>query len=276
MKLRSGKSVQSNKFPHLNTVTCALVTMADANDNSTPSATQSSEPTHLLTGYRPNSMPQVTYVPAPVFKGGNEDFEIWMIKFEAHLRKIKLGDVLTGVSEDAEKDSAVYDELITALCHEGIRAMRSAPTGKGKEAYELLCRKYLGDKRQRRANALFQLANLQLKPNEDISQFVSRCDMLVKTLDTYKTCNCDKDDSITVALMIRGLPKLYDTYTTIATHSEYPTYTKFKEGLINFVSQQTTNAATNTTVMSVEANDNIFVQKNRTPSNKNRFLKRQK
>ena len=209
-------------------------------------------------GNVPSCPTSSAYILRPKFSG--KEWPVFEVIFETHLRKLNLKHVLTDINPDSELNTQVYDELILCLDHESIKAICHTAVNDGQAAWKILKEKYLGDKRQRKTNAINAIANIQIKPNESIEAAITEIEGHKKILDQHKLC----DESVLVGLFVKALPTGYNTFKVISSHGGYPPWNEFKTQLRNFVSNSFNNEPTNrSSVMSLNTSQQPYIQKSR-------------
>ena len=213
----------------------------------------------LLSGNAPSfGPPSSAYIQRPKFNG--KDWSVFEVIFETHLRQLQLQAVLSQESPDSESNTRVYDELILCLDHESIKAICNTAQNDGKQAWVILKEKYLGDKSQRKTNAINAITNIQINPNDCIEAKLADIEGHKKILDQHKLC----DDTVLVGLFTRALPPAYNTFKVITSHGGYPPWSRFKTLLRNFISNSFNSEQTSkSTVLSINANQPTYIQKHK-------------
>ena len=99
-----------------------------------------------------------------IFDGDEEKYELWEVKFLAHLRLQKLHDVLDA-QENSEgfndKNANVFAELVQRLDDKSLALIIREAKDNGKKALEILREHYLGKSRPRIISLYTELTSLK-------------------------------------------------------------------------------------------------------------------
>ena len=208
---------------------------------------------HSLTGYGPRSR--------LIFDGDEEKYELWEVKFLGHIRIQKLHNVLDATTPDADKNARVYAELVQLLDDTSLSLVIRDAKDDGKKALEILREHYLGTSKPRIISLYTELTSLTKSEGENATDYLIRAE---KAATSLKNAGETISDSLLVAMLLKGLPSSYKTFSTVVTQREKEwTFVEFKVQLRSFEESEklkgrNTGENTNTNVMSAKSNDSNF------------------
>ena len=163
--------------------TGTLTALVDADDGTADAeqstASKTSGNSTGVKGYGPRMPVTSAYLQRPKF---TKDWPVFEVIFLTHLRQLQLSHVLSQDNPDSDQNIAVYNKLILCLDHKSIKAICNSSVNDGKAAWKILREKYLGDKTQRKTNAVNDLASLLIKPNKNIEAVIVKVDGIKKIL----------------------------------------------------------------------------------------------
>ena len=162
-----------------------------------------------LTGYGANR--------SILFSGEAEKFELWEVKFKAYMRLNKLSKVLETTEAVTEDQNAeVFSSLVQVLDDKSIGLiMRDAPN-KGREAMAILKDHYAGANKPRIIALYGELTSLRMKSDESVTDYILRGESAAQKL---KSAGETISDSLLVAMMLKGLPDGYQTFSTVISQT---------------------------------------------------------
>ena len=220
------------------TSTAATVDAVDTS-NAIPDATNtaSAAPSaDILTGlgraYASHNLFAV--VNKPMFDGNKANFVAWQIRFQAHLIKLDLYEVLGAEEPDATDNKKVFVQLLGCIDDDSVIYVNSKCQWNGKAAYDLLGQRYLGDHNARLMTALNQFTAMKQEPSEAISKYVARWNQLRKLLNSFDLFT-EKGQHVFGAFLVAGLSSKCDPLK-IAIDGEniYPDWTELNRRILNF------------------------------------------
>lgn len=170
------------------------------------------------------------------FDGNDERYELWEVKFKAHLRLQKLSSVITDDRDDTskfkDKNSQVFAELVQVLDDKSLSLVIREADDDGKLALEILHNHYLGRSKPRIILLYTELTTLQKKTDETATDYFLRAE---KSATALKQAGEAVSDGLLVAMLLKGLPSEYSAFTTVITQkSEDMTFSEFKTALKSF------------------------------------------
>ena len=132
------------------------------------------------TGYGPRK-------PQLYFDGNSEKFELFEVKFKAHLQLLKLVDVLADANDGAEvpaegaakrreKNAIVFAELVQCIDDKSISLIIRDAQDDGKKALRILREHYIGSTRHRIISLYCELTSLKKSVTESITDYVIRAE----------------------------------------------------------------------------------------------------
>ena len=164
-----------------------------------------------------------------IFDGNPDKYELWEIKFIGHLRLQKLYDVLTSDSPDAEKNANIFAELVQLLDDRSLSLVMRDAVDDGKNALKILREHYLGTSKPRIISLYTELTTLKFLPGENMTDFLIRAENAATSL---KTAGEVISDSLLIAMILKGLPEDYKTFSTVIMQSTKTiTFSEFKVAL---------------------------------------------
>lgn len=194
--------------------------------------------TDPVTGYGPRAVTGGRFARL-VFDGDERKFEQWLMKFLGYMRLNKLKDVIsptdpaTPPAEDfAEKNEEAYAELIQFLDDKSLSLVMRDAVDDGQKALKILKEHYAGKGKPRIIALYTELTTLAKRANESITDYVIRAETAAAALrDAGETVN----DSLLVAMALKGLPDEYKSFVVVVTQSEKEAnFTDFKVSLRSF------------------------------------------
>ena len=178
-----------------------------------------------LTGYGPCKY--------RVFDGDEEKYELWEAKFLGYMRLRKLLDVITDAgTPDVEKNAEAYAELVQYLDDRSLSLIIRDAKDQGNKALQILRDHYLGRSKPRIIALYTEMTSLKKGRDESITDYVIRAETAATSL---KTAGETFSESLLIAMILKGLPPEYKTFSTVVTQKETPqTFTEFKIALRTF------------------------------------------
>ena len=183
---------------------------------------------HITTGYGPSYR--------LCFDGDEEGYELWEVKFMAHLRLQNLHDVM---EEDAdlnaedvaafhEKNSRVFAELVQRLDDKSLSLIIREARDDGRKAVDILRGHYLGKSHPRIISLYTELTSLR-KEEETVTSYIIRIE---KTVSSLQKAGEELSEGLLVAMALKGLPDSYSAFATVITQKEsIVTFADFKTAL---------------------------------------------
>lgn len=166
----------------------------------------------------------------PTFNGDSRSYELWEVKFLGLMRLKKLSKVFSEDNPDPEDNAEAFAELIQCIDDRSLSLIMRDATDKGKEALDLLRRHYRPKGKSTIISLYQELTSLTLA-SESITDYIIRAETAANALrQTGETIS----DSLLIAMVIKGLPKSYQSFITVTTQRETPqSFIDFKESLRN-------------------------------------------
>ena len=167
-----------------------------------------------------------------LFDGDEEKYELWEVKFLGHLRIHKLHNVLTQDVPDADKNARVYAELVQLLDDTSLSLVIREAADDGKKALQILREHYLGTSKPRIISLYTELTTLKKAEDESVTEYLIRAEKAATSLKNAKEII---SDSLLVAMVLKGLPPSFKTFSTVVTQREKEwTFMDFKVQLRSF------------------------------------------
>lgn len=173
-----------------------------------------------------------------LFDGDEDKYELWEVKFLGHMRLQKLHDVIVkpageqeGQEPSPEKLSEAFAQLVQYLDDRSLSLIHREAKDDGRKALQILRDHYLGHGKPRVIALYTELTTLVMAGNEKVTDYVIRAETASNSL---KMAGETVSDSLLIAMMIKGLPNEFKTFSTVITQNKQPTLAEFKIALRNF------------------------------------------
>ena len=184
------------------------------------------------TGYGPRR--------ALIFSGEESKYELWEVKFLAHMRLQKLYNVFVPSEGDTEASAAkkadAFAELVQCLDDRSLSLIIREAKDDGPKALEVLRQHYQGKGKPRVISLYTELTTLKKTDNESVVDYVIRAETAATALR-----NADEavSDALLIAMVLKGLPSNYKTFSAIVVQQdEKITFTEFKVSLRSYVENE--------------------------------------
>ncbi|KAL7641208.1 UNVERIFIED_CONTAM: hypothetical protein RMT77_008346 [Armadillidium vulgare] len=180
---------------------------------------------NITTGYGPRRL---------YFDGDVEKYELWEVKFLGHLRLQNLLHVINDSTADADGDdnAKVFAELVLVLDDRSLSLIIRDAKDDGKKALKILHDHYLGSSKPRVIALYTELTSLKLGSDEDVTDYILRAETAATFL---KSAGENVSDSLLIAMVLKGLPSGYRTFSTVIIQKEKAmTFSEFKMALRSF------------------------------------------
>ena len=166
------------------------------------------------------------------YDGDESKYELWEIKFLAHLRLQGLIDALTNAEITVDQNAKIFAELILVLDDKSLSLVMRDAKDKGKQAIEILREHYLGKSKPRIISLYRELASLKMAAKETVTEYMIRAENYATALKTAKETI---SDSLLIAMVLKGLPPNFDSFSTVITQRDDEIdFPKFKACLRSF------------------------------------------
>ena len=182
-----------------------------------------------------------------LFDGDESSFELWEVKFLAYLRLQKLHSTVidsTGnlietpaTADTAEKNSEVFACLVHFLDDKSLNLIIRDAKDNGRKALKILRDHYLGSSKPRVISMYCELTSLKLASSESVTEYMLRAETTVARLKDAKE---QVSDALLIAMLMKGLPDSYQSFSTVMMQQDMDTMTfeKFKVALKNFAENE--------------------------------------
>jgi hypothetical protein len=171
-----------------------------------------------------------------VFNGDESKYELWEVKFLAFMRIQKLYDVFVPSADEQELDEArnetAFAELVQCLDDRILSLIITEARDDGRKSLTVL-REYYQGKGKPRIIALYtELTSLKKGENENTTDYMLRAETASTAL---KSAEEVISDGLVIAMILKGLPRSYKTFSTVVIQREKPmTFSEFKTALRNY------------------------------------------
>lgn len=169
------------------------------------------------------------------FDGDEEKYELWEVKFFAHLRIQKLLDVMT---EDptttgyADRNAMLFAELVQRLDDKSLSLIMRDAKDDGKKSIKILRDHYLGTSAPRILSLYTELTTLKKSDDETVTDYILRAE---KSSAALTTAGEIISDTLLVAMALKGLPTKYSSFAVVVTQKDRSmTFPEFKSALKSF------------------------------------------
>ena len=207
-----------------------------------------------LTGYGPRQRLS--------FDGDEAKYELWEIKFLGYMRLQKLHEVIVpkeGEEEtapEAVKNGDAFAELVQYLDDRSLSLVMRDAVNDGRKALKILRAHYIGTGKPRIIALYTELTTLKMATEECVTDYVIRAETSTTSL---KTAGENISDSLLIAMVLKGLPPEYKTFSAIVNQKDkQPTYPEFKVALRSYeetVKCQSEATPSEDSVMNLKQND---------------------
>ena len=210
-------------------------------------------PSRNLTGYGPRK--------GLVFDGDEAKYELWEVKFLAFMRIQKLYNIFVPSEDEPELDAAKnadgFAELVQCLDDRSLSLIIREAKDDGRKALRVLRDHYQGKGKPRIISLYTQLTSLKKGENESTTDYVIRAETAATAL---KAAEEVISDGLLIAMVLKGLPKNYKTFTAVVIQREKQmTFSEFKTLLRDYEeSERDRNETTPTEKDSVMLNKPKF------------------
>ena len=160
-----------------------------------------------------------------VFDGNEDRYELWEVKFLSFMRTQKLYDIFVPSSDERELDGPMFGRP---------KPISDYPRSKddGRKALKVLREHYQGN--GKRVIALYtELTSLRKGENETTTDYIISAETAATALKTVEEVI---SDGLLIAMVLKGLPRNYKTFSTVVIQREKQlTFSEFKTALRNGV-----------------------------------------
>ena len=185
------------------------------------------------------------------FSGKEEDFLHFQEQFESRMYMLKLHDALLdkieingGTADDVyqrnvsvrEARFKVWCELTQCLDRQTLMLIRRDKPN-GMQAWKTLVAHYCSTQRPRIQKTLTQLTDLKMRGDETLTDYFCRAEELQIDLEEAEE---PISETMFSAIVLKGLPKEFETAVTLLNHGEQKTFAEMKTTLTNFANTKLT------------------------------------
>ena len=147
-----------------------------------------------------------------IFDGNADNYESWELKFFSYMRIKDQRDAVDPASRavvSQEKKEKAFAELIQHLDDRSIQLIRRDANQNGRTAIEILREHYAGTSECRILSLITTLATMSMSQNEDVTDYVIRCESAANALEQAGE---PVSDRILNALVLKGLPPSFKQF----------------------------------------------------------------
>ena len=181
------------------------------------------------TGYGPRSR-------LPIFDGDEARYDLWEVKFLGYMRIQKLDQIIL---QDGELDEAgrsknadAFAEIVQCLDDRSLCLVMRDAKDDGRAALKILREHYCSKGKPRIVALYTELTSLQKSKTESVTDYLLRAENAATSL---KTSGETISDSLLVAMLLKGLPIEFKSFSTVVTQKEKaPTFPEFKVALRSY------------------------------------------
>ena len=163
-----------------------------------------------------------------LFDGDEAKYELWEVKLLGYMRLHKLYDVITPGNDmpDKAKNADAFAELVQCLDDRSLSLVIRDATNDGRKALVILREHYIGKGKPRIISLYTKLTSLKMERGGCLTDYV---------IQALNTAGEVISDSLLTAMVLKGLPAEYKTFTTVVMQKEQKmTFTEFKVILRSF------------------------------------------
>ncbi|KAG1698110.1 Rap1 GTPase-activating protein 2 [Nymphon striatum] len=172
-----------------------------------------------------------------LFKKVCPKFELWRIKFLGYMRLQKLYNVMVPSADEkapptSEENSEAFAQLIQFLDDRSLSLIIRDAEDEGRQALQILEEHYLGKGKPRIIALYHELTSLSMDDKDSVTDYVIRAETAANSL---KAAGEAVSDSLLVAMVLKGLPARFRTFSAIITQRDGQTnFCEFKVALKSF------------------------------------------
>jgi hypothetical protein len=186
-----------------------------------------------------NNMTSTGYGPRLrlMFDGDEAKYELWEVKFLGYMRLQKLDGVIDPQGEnpadpDVDKNKDSFAELVQFLDDRSLSLVIREAKDDGRKALRILREHYKGKGKPRVISLYTELTSLKKEESESVTDYVIRAETAAVAL---KHAGEEVSDSLLIAMILKGLPPGFGTFSTVVTQREREmNLTDFKVALRGF------------------------------------------
>ena len=183
------------------------------------------------TGYGPR-------IKVPIFDGNEDKYNLWEVKFLGFMRIQKLHDVITNQEggalseEDSRKNADAFAELVQVLDDRSLSLVMRDAKDDGRSALRILREHYCSKGKPRIIALYTELTSLVKNSDESTTDYMLRAGNAAISL---KMSGEDISDSLLIAMILKGLPSEFKSFSTVITQKETaPDFSDFKIALRSY------------------------------------------
>ncbi|CAB3996099.1 myosin heavy fast skeletal muscle [Paramuricea clavata] len=169
-----------------------------------------------------------------LFNGNKSKYELWEVKFLGYmllqkLYKVFVWDASEKDPPDASTQADAFAELVQCLDDRSLSLVIQDARDDGRKALEVLRQHYHGKGKPHIISPYTELTSLKKEENEPIVNYVIRAESFATAL---RNAEEDISDALLIAMVLKGLPREYDTFATVVAQREKQmTFAEFKSAL---------------------------------------------
>jgi len=193
------------------------------------------------TGYGPT-------IPANlIFDGNDDNYELWEIKFLAHLTLKGLDEALeqdenesntnesatsSGANSGDKMNRKIFAELTQRLDEKSLSLICREAKNDGRKSLKILREHYMGKTYPRIIENYNRLVTLKKEENESVIDYIIKAE---KAASALQNAGETVSDGLLVSLALRGLPPSYISFKSVIYQSKEPVpFNQFKQSLKSF------------------------------------------
>ena len=183
-----------------------------------------------------------------MFTGEDCDYEVWEMKFLSFLRIHKIHKYIVMADDtlrtgpvppvegqsaelDTEKNAEAFAYMIQFLDDKSINLIIRDAKNNGRGALAILREHYVGSSKPRIISMYSELTSLKLSSNESVTDYILRAETCkAKLTEAGETVS----DGLLIAMLLRGLPSNFASFSTLVSQQGDLSFTKFKTSLRTF------------------------------------------
>ena len=177
-------------------------------------------------------------------------WELWEERFLAYLRQKTLQNIVDPVFRgaiDANKNAEVYSELVQFLDDRSLGLIMRDAKNDGRRSMEILRTHYAGTGKPRMILLYTQLFSIRKTPDEDVTSYLLRAETITASL---KNSGAQLDDAFIIAIILKGLPNEFHTFSLLITQSEREfSFQEFKASLRSYEENEKSTVSESDRVM---------------------------
>ena len=168
------------------------------------------------------------------FNGGNDNYELWEVKFLGRMRLQKLIKVFEDdeTDVDADDNANAFAELIQFIDDRSLSLVIREAKNNGRKSLGILREHYMSKSKNRVIALYTELTSMKLQDGQEITDYIIKAEAASTALTEMGE---NVSDTLLTAMVLKGLPNQFQTFCTIVTQRDKQmTFAEFKTSLRSY------------------------------------------